>query len=338
MSRSIRTPDEIEAAAANWVARRDGGLTSVELAEFEVWKSADPRHALALDEFESMWEELGRPNRTGVSSEIRREMGVLRRRRRRRIALATTSVALLLLLGLFVVRREQPTRVESSLIVMRPERRTLPDGSIVELKEGARLTVSFAATGSGLRRVTLQRGEAHFNVAKHHDRPFIVTAGGIDVCAVGTEFCVDLAAKHVEVMVTEGRVAVDQQGKIAEDPSAPKVEMRSTIDAGNRMVIGLVPDGSHPVAVPVSTTELSDRLAWRHPRVEISRAPLADVVALVNPLNAVKLRIDDPRLSSVTLSGLFRADDPETLVRALEGNFGIKAERRESEIVLRAAH
>ncbi len=338
MSRSIQTPDEIEAAAAKWVARRDGGLTSMELAEFEGWKSADPRHELALDEFESMWEELGRPNRTGVSCEIRREMGVLRRRRRRRLAVATTSVALLLLLGLFTIRREQASPVESTAIVVRPERRTLPDGSIVDLKEGARLSVNFAATGSGLRRVTLQRGEAHFNVAKHHDRPFIVTAGGIQVRAVGTEFCVDLAAKHVEVLVTEGRVAVDQPGKATGDPSAPKIEMSPTVDAGSRMVIDLVPDGSQPVAVPVSTTELSDRLAWRHPRVEISRAPLADVVTQVNPFNPVKLRIDDPRLSSVTLSGLFRADDPETLVRALERDFGIQAERRATEIVLRKAH
>jgi ferric-dicitrate binding protein FerR (iron transport regulator) len=37
----------------------------------------------------------------------------------------------------------------------------------------------------------------------------------------------------------------------------------------------------------------------------------------------------------VPLSGLFRADDPETFTRLLETGFGITSERRGDEVVLR---
>jgi transmembrane sensor len=61
-----------------------------------------------------------------------------------------------------------------------------------------------------MRRVILQRGEAHFEVTKNPQRPFLVTAAGIDIRAVGTAFGVQLGTTAVEVLVTEGRVSVEK--------------------------------------------------------------------------------------------------------------------------------
>ena len=59
-----------------------------------------------------------------------------------------------------------------------------------------------------LRRVELVSSEAHFNVAKDADRPFIARVRGIDIRAVSTAFNVRLTDQSVQVIVTEGKVQV----------------------------------------------------------------------------------------------------------------------------------
>ena len=85
--------------------------------------------------------------------------------------------------------------------------------------------------------------------------------------------------------------------------------------------------------------ELQARLAWRVPRLKFAATPLAEVVAMFNE-HAVAGR--DPRLvlgpgtpEDLRVSGTLRADDVESLLRLLEGEFGVSAETRSAEIVLR---
>src|SRR3546814_13511842 len=59
-----------------------------------------------------------------------------------------------------------------------------------------------------MRRVILRRGEASFEVAHNVQRPFVVSAEGLDVRAVGTAFVVGIEDGGVEVTVEEGVVAV----------------------------------------------------------------------------------------------------------------------------------
>ncbi|MBC7369228.1 MAG: FecR domain-containing protein [Undibacterium sp.] len=87
----------------------------------------------------------------------------------------------------------------------RQQQIALNDGSLVELNVSSDLSVKPTA---GERRVTLAAGEAHFAVAHAMARPFIVTAAGVSVLAVGTAFSVRLGETGVEVLVTEGRVEV----------------------------------------------------------------------------------------------------------------------------------
>jgi len=51
--RAMSTPlpastDTIDAAAAEWIARRDRGLTAAEQDDYMAWLRADPRHAAAI--------------------------------------------------------------------------------------------------------------------------------------------------------------------------------------------------------------------------------------------------------------------------------------------------
>lgn len=148
-----------------------------------------------------------------------RERRVCRRRRWTSIAAvgvaaAVVAIGLLAPRGLFFAERAP----SSTTIVSAPERQVLPDQSVIELKGGAVVRVAYSDSE---RRVELVRGEAHFQVAKNPGRPFVVAAGALEVKAVGTAFAVQLAPAAVEVLVTEGRVALQATGS---QPDAPRTE------------------------------------------------------------------------------------------------------------------
>lgn len=266
----------------------------------------------------------------------------LRRRRNRRIAVATGCIAALLIAGF--IWQAQPmaptaTAVPVNAMVSMPVKRTLPDGSIVELKDGAQITFDYSGE---LRRVTLQKGEAHFAVAKNQERPFVVEAAGVEVRAVGTAFSVQLGHQAVEVLVTEGRVAIEQGEVGAVAPNGPgTLEGKrpypvTFVDAGSRCVVEITPETATPPQVAgMSASEQAERLAWRVPRLEFSGTPLAQAIPMFNEHVRVKLVLNDASMESLELSGVLRADNTDSLLRLLDVEFGITAERRGEEIVLR---
>jgi len=324
-------------AAAAWLARRDKGFSAVEQSQFETWRAADPEHAAALTRLERSWGAMDRPLQVGVADEVLRGLAARARgRKRRRAGLACTAVLALLVAGsLWNGSRHAATSTsKSGVAVLVPARQVLPDGTMVELKDSA--SVAFEFTGAQ-RRVILSKGVAHFQVTKDPSRPFVVAASGIEIRAVGTAFTVDHRAQRVEVLVTEGRVAVvpaEPSPSIPANPAAAKADVMVSVGE----VVTLAVE-SRKVIVPVTTvaaSELAERLEWRIPRLEFTGTPLAEAVKLMNQHNRIRLVIADPLLGQEQVSGLFRADRADGFVQALETGFGIAAEHRgENEIVLR---
>jgi transmembrane sensor len=267
-------------------------------------------------------------------------------RRHRRTRFVGTLIAMVTILSVSSVWRiysPAPSSVVSPpapAIVCAPPKQLLPDGSVVELKDAAVIAVEFT---DAIRRVILRQGEAHFQVAKNPARPFVVVAGGLEVRAVGTAFCVQLGSGAVEVLVTEGHVAVEKpirptprESATAEpEPLVPPPQLMAVLAAGNRVIVDLT--APTPPSLPVemvSAAELSLRLAWRVPRLEFSSRSLAEVVSLFNRYAPVRLIIADEELARLELSGVLRADNVESLLQLLDAEFRIRADRRDGEIVL----
>lgn len=340
-----------DAAAAAWFARRDAGLSADEERALQHWLAADPSHGAALARLDAAWTAFGQPARTGSADELLRELAARATRRRRRLGAAAAGFVLLFALqALWRLPRpgDLAADIPATATILGPERRVLPDGSVVLLKGGAQIVEAFSAT---VRRVELRGGEAMFAVAKNPLRPFVVVAGDVAVRAVGTAFAVGLGGEAVDVLVTEGTVAVnlgasrapgaaaDGPGEAGTPPSAGRRFPASTVEAGQR----LVAEFARPVPVlkvtPVGASELKERLAWRNRRVRFSGTPLAEVVALFNReasgSTEARLVIEDPALMAVRVSGVFQTDNVEAFVLLLEAGFGVKAERSESTITLR---
>lgn len=283
---------------------------------------------------------------SGESERVIRDLETfLVRRRRRRMQLAATSVALVAF-GLLAWPALRPrvmpgpelAPVATNAVVLRPETRQLPDGSVVELNGNADLVVDFSGP---LRRVTLRRGEAHFQVAKDPQRTFVVVAGGVEVRAVGTAFSVGVEPQTIEVLVTEGHVAVENTARSAPAAVAAAASANGAgpiFGAGNRIRVDMnagALTASGPQASVVSSEEMERELAWRVPRLEFAGTALAQALPMFNAHGRLRLALADPALGRLQLSGVLRADDTESLLRLLEGEFGLVGERHGDELVLR---
>jgi transmembrane sensor len=222
------------------------------------------------------------------------------------------------------------------------EKIDLPDGSVVSLNTSSAVEVAFTATE---RRVHLLRGEASFTVAKDRARPFVVRVGQVDVRAVGTVFNVRCLPAAVEVLVTEGKVRVDDAASgrsllaaqsLGPAIGAPAPTLEPLLVEGHRITIETAvsaPAAFVPVAV--APQEAARALAWQSRRLEFSAQPLAEVVAEFNRYNRHQLVIEDAGLAAQRFGGKFPANDIESFVLLLESNFHVLAERRAGETMLR---
>lgn len=323
----------IEDAAAQWLARRQGGLSRSEDAQLAAWLAADPRHRDAWAELEAAWATLSFPGQIGRAEEAKKRLATRATRRGRR-RLAAAGVALLLVVaGVLGVRTGDgafPARTTTASVTPRPNTLTLPDGSTVELNAGADIAVEYSAE---VRAVRLVRGEAWFAVAKNPARPFVVRVGEVTVRAVGTAFVVRQGADDVGVLVTEGKVAV-QRGA-AEDASVAGVTEPIFVTTGGRVEVPADVSRAPKVSsAAMSAREMAAALAWRGRRVEFTRTSLGEAVALFNRQNAVQIVVAEAAVARVAISGIFWSDDPEGFVRLLESGFALQVAREGNTITL----
>ena len=330
--------DEIAHAAAAWVLRRDRGLTAQEQDEFSQWLAADPRHGEALALHRWGWDELDRLAGLQTSLGAVPDPDLFSARAsasaRRWWWLAGASALAACAVMAVIIYVRGPAAVSevipagagnvASALAAPCERRTLEDGSVVELNRGAEIAVTFTPAE---RRVRLVRGEASFTVAKNAARPFVVSAGGVDVRAVGTVFNVRLGPAAVEVVVSEGRVKVDAPARV-----------ETSLSVGQSAVMTLAANGAPPQVATLSADEIAARLAWQPRLLDFTDVALTEIVTEFNRRNPVQLSVAEPALGAVRLSATFRSDNVEGFVRLMESDFGMRAEwRGERAVVLRRA-
>ncbi|MBL9186918.1 MAG: FecR domain-containing protein [Opitutaceae bacterium] len=337
--RSAEPTRAIAHEAALWVVRHERGLTPAEQDAFSQWLSADPRHGEVWRDRRWAWREFDRI--AGLPAvvpaapdpDLLAPRGMFSSRGHSRwLARSLVLAAAAVMAGMILIPADhssdtEPARALSTALAAPCERLVLDDGSVVELNRGARLTVEFSP---GLRRVRLERGEAHFVVAKDSARPFVVDAAGVTARAVGTAFNVRLAAASVEVVVTEGRVAL---GRAADAPGVPEARL---LEARQRAVLPLDHAAPTDPVSDLTETDLAQHLAWQPRFLDFSDAPLGEVVARLNQRNPVQLVLAAPALRELRINATIRSDNIEGFVRLLESAFDLRAEwRSETEIALR---
>jgi transmembrane sensor len=198
----------------------------------------------------------------------------------------------------------------------------LADGSIATLSSDSRLLVTLS---HGERHVDLQQGEAFFAVAKDPARPFVVSAGGRRVTAVGTRFSVRRDAADLRVVVTQGLVRLESD----------------RLPNGLRQPTTLLPAGSVALASDAgvvvhsgSVQQAEEYLSWRSGFVSFHDTPLATAAAEFNRYNARKIVVGDASVGAMRVGGNFRWSNVDAFVRLLAQGFPIQARRQGDTIVL----
>lgn len=314
-------------AAAEWLVRLDRGLTAAEQDAFSDWLAADPRHGEWLALHRGLGGNFDRfaPVRAEAAGEPDPELLARPSPRFRWLLPATLAAAAVFAFAFF---RPGTTVGDSGAEIAgatEPERRILSDGSAIDLNRGAVVTVDYAA---GVRRVALLRGEALFTVAKDPARPFVVSAGGLDVRAVGTAFNVRLGHTSVDVLVTEGQVAVSTASTVARRAEVPR------LSAGQRAKVAR--EGSAAPEIGDAAPDEIERLRAAQPQLlDFSAAPLAAAIAELNRRNRVQFVLADPELAAMPVVASIRSDRIEGFAQFLAATPGVRVERRgEDKIVL----
>lgn len=331
--------------AADWLGRHDAGLSPAEQAKLEQWLLADPRHQAAFTELERYSRALDRLSTLRIHDVATpgpaTAAGSSTQRQPARTWAWSIAAAAMLAVGAIGTWQTLRDRNFSNTIltaVGEARRFALPDGSSLLLNTDSRVVVAYSTTG---RAVELMRGEAHFTVAKNPRRPFVVRVGEVDVRALGTAFNVRRRDDSVDVLVTEGRVDI-QDARAGQSllTSRPEREQPGVI-AGERVLVVAAheyPAAPRPVAVhyeAISAVDVARRLAWQDRRLEFDPTPLEQIVAEFNRHSTTHLVVADPAIAQLSVGGSFRTDDVDTLLRLLDSSFDIAAEPRGQEILLR---
>ena len=330
--------DAIETAASEWLLEREDGFRPGRDLAFAAWRAADPRHAAAFARTEQAFGLIAQMPavRAPLERRLADDAKVIRPFFfRRPVWAAGLAAAVALAAGSwwFATSQVQPMQ-HYATAATHQQQVALVDGSVVNLNVSTDVQV---ALSSHERRVTLNSGEAHFAVAHDTARPFIVTAAGVSVRAVGTAFSVRLGDGGVEVLVTEGKVEVTREPTDSAAVTALPAE-HPLLVAGERTLItpDLPPAGAK--IERVSADALQDAVRWHSQVMTFTDLPLRDAITLFNRRNLQQLVLADEALGERKIGGTFAADQVEAFARLLAQDGDVVVDRRNgTEIVLRRA-
>lgn len=307
---------DIEAQAAEWLARRDGeGWTEQHQQELDAWIDAATAHRVAWLRLESVWRRADRlgslhnPERKAVPVT---PVWPALNARAWRIAAGVAVLVGAAWLGLAGLRTE-PERYQTAL--GQSTALALQDGTRVTLNTNTRMRASLAASQ---RTVWLDKGEAYFEVTHDASRPFVVEVGTRRVTVLGTRFSVRRDDNgQVRVNVVDGRVQVSPAGAAAAGAPAIIARNDSLIAAGDAVLV------SHQTDL-----QTASRLSWRQGRLVLDQMTLAQAAQEFNRYNQRQLVIADPVAAQMRIGGSFNVDNIDGFARLLQQGMGLKVERQ----------
>ena len=324
--------DARKAEAADWFARRRTASADVSTA-FEAWLRAAPGNADAYADVERAWAEAADaaddPELMALRKSVQGRATMPRR------AMAAGLVAGLIGLSAFGAYQLGATKhlADQSFRtgVGQQATVTLPDGTVVTLNTD---TVVRTRADDDRRLVYLDRGQAFFKVAKDRRHPFVVSAAGRTVTALGTAFDVRVDGRELKVVLVEGRVRVESPKTVSTTKKAAPAQqgLATELAPGSQLV---APDDAD---WRVTRTNTARETSWLHGQIVIDDKPLSEVVEELNRYSNRKVVLADPELGQAHLSGIFRPGDLNGLVVALEtSNLGRVADSTQSELRIVAA-
>lgn len=334
---SLLIAEHVQAEAERWFAQLMApDCPPTEYQAFQTWLQADPVHRQAYGRVERLWERLGDavqlpqvkalPEAASLPPAVPLSALVFKPRvphgqRRWPVRAAWTAglaACLAAAVGLVHLGSRTPPPQIFQSATGESRSMTLADGSVVTLDTDSRIEVAF----EGRRRaVTLRQGAAFFDVTPDAARPFVVVTPVGTATVLGTQFQVRSVGDNVQVLLVKGALRLDDS------------ENEDARDSGVILSPGQQATRSSHSTWQVAAADLSST-AWREGRLVFRDTSLQQAVDEVNRYTHQKLRIGDPALAQMTVSGVFRIGDPYSFVLVLENTLPVRDQPAGDERVL----
>ncbi|ABS15484.1 MULTISPECIES: FecR family protein [Brucella/Ochrobactrum group] len=287
--------DPVYMKALEWfVLLQDKTVSADDRRAFSAWIASDPAHRVAYERAQTLWQrfdavkpEYDRIRQSGHKSDGR--VG------RRGVVLGGLA-ALVLLPGAYLLSRPGLFATYQTGV---GERRsfTLADGSTVELGSYSALSLDFSGNG---RNLVLHEGQGFFQVASDPSRPFVVSANGGTITALGTAFDVKLIDRAVTVSVVEHAVSV------AFGQSDPV-----RLDEGWQITYG-GDEAALPQRADPQTVE-----AWRNDRIIFEDVPLSRVLSELERYRRGRIFLTDTEIGNMPVTAIFDTRDAEAALATI---------------------
>ena len=300
--------DQDDEDAALWVARQLGG--PVDVTAFSEWLNGAPGRK---EKFDALWATCADAAVTdALRLRDRPERLPAAPRRSIRTVATFAAVAAALVVGVilawplarFALSPAQTYETAAGQV----RNVALADGSTVALNGASRIRVKI---GGARREVTLERGEALFDVQHDKTRPFVVAAGDGRVTVLGTRFDVALNRERVDLEVERGLVRFDK-----------------ALDASTSVLVPASHQASltHGAIAPPAPLHLDATAAWRTGWLEASDMPLAEILPRLERWSSKPILVRDPALLQKRVAGRFQLSDPKAVLDSLGalGGFDVR--------------
>ncbi|STQ89517.1 FecR family protein [Iodobacter fluviatilis] len=295
-----------DTAAAQWLLRQEQGLCPAEKLHFKEWLSSHPAHQQAWQDMQNIDRLISEmpPSCSQHFAKQRKQLAAKARRERykqlisayftpRLLAGCALSVLACSYWWLSLPSYQQQVQTARGQML----EQYLPDGSHVELDTDSQLEI---ALYRDKREVRLIKGQAMFHVSK--GRPFHVITDQAKVSVLGTQFSVRNTQKQIQVAVQSGKVAV--QPKPAALPGL-------ILHAGEVVTL------ANNALSPVQSIAPAAVGSWRHGRLNFDNTTLANAIAEFERYTPTGLRISDPDIGGLRISGSFEIKKLQQFTQAL---------------------
>ncbi|MBL8501441.1 MAG: FecR domain-containing protein [Nitrosomonas sp.] len=275
--------------------------------QFNRWYHKNEANQAAYAHAERLWSDL---NQLKEKTDIPGLKQARRTRSRRSSARALGLAAFILIASVLTSIGWMEYSAETVTYATRKgERRTvaLSDGSSIDLNTATRLQVKISLLQ---RKITLDAGEAIFDV--HHEwlRSFKVQAGNLTIHDIGTRFNVRLHNNAVSVAVLQGAVEINGE----------------RMDEGYQRNYQAGKSLSHMQPIDVEHIE-----AWKHGRLIFRQSPLNEVVTELERYHSVRFLFADPVIAHETMSGTFDTNDLDLFLTSVEKILPVKVKHLPQE-------
>lgn len=338
---SINREQETIDTACMWVAKLDRDLTSSELQALKVWLNESKSNEETFLKMVQLWDKIDALSKL---SDLFEYKPANEPSQRNPILAMAASFAFISILAITIVLNgsflsgndtKQIVLFEAKYSTDVGEQRTVLLQDNTEIKLNTNSVVSVTYTDKQ-RLIELNKGEVYVDVAHNKELPLSVYADGNIIQAVGTAFNVEMYGNEIEVIVTDGKVLVGNQeqidGSLLETANVKLSPKSFVITKGQK--VQLLESLNTPKLVRDSGQDMIPELAWQKGQLIFEGESLIEAMQEVSRYTQLQFEFSHEELQETEIAGLFKTNDIDGLLKALEYNFDIVSEETSEGVML----